>query len=356
MSLLKQFFGRGLFCAILLAFASGVYAQQFTGKTVNVVVNYPPGGPADVAARIIVEYLPKYLSGVSGVVVRNVPGAGGTIGVNQLGQAEGRDSYNVSFFTWNPLDQITRNPILHVKYSDLKFIAGERQATLLYIRKDAGVRKSADIAKVKEFKAGSLAPQSHSTLRQRLALDLLDANYRPIPGYKGLKEVETAVLRGDVALGNISLPGYLTSVKPNLIDTGIAIPLLQYDRPDGLPGRSEELPDIPTFTEVYKAVHGKDSVPSGPKWEALQFLTSLMDSMYQAMFMPPSAPPEAVAEMRGAIVKLGKDPAFIATYEKVIGSKPRFVLASQGEKVIAELANIKPSMVEFLTQYIDSGK
>jgi tripartite-type tricarboxylate transporter receptor subunit TctC len=345
-----------LFCAILLVFAGGVHAQQYAGKTVDIIVNYTAGGPTDVEARIIAQYLPKYLQGVSGVVVRNVPGGAATIGINQLGKAEGKDRYNVGFFTWNPQDQILKNPILHVKYSDFKFIAGVRQASLLYIRKDTGVTKPADIATVKQFKAGSLAPQSHGTLRQRLALDLLGANYRTIPGYKGLKQVELAVLAGDVSLGNNSLPGYISSVKHTLIDTGIAIPLLQYDRPDGLPGRSEDLPDVPTFMEVYKAVHGKDAVPSGEKWELLQFLTRLIDSLYRTMFMPPTAPAEAVAEMRAAMLKVQNDPDFIASYEKVVGAKPRFVSVAQGEKVIAGLANTKPSIVEFLKAYIDSGQ
>ena len=356
MPLLKSFFGRGLFCAILLSLASAANAQHFTGQTVSIVVNYPPGGPTDVEARIIAQYLPKYLPGVSSVIVRNVPGGGGNIGVNQIGEAQGKDRYNISFFTWNPMDQIIKSPILHVRYNDLKLIAGMRQTTLLYIRRDAGITQPADIAKIKPFKDGSLAPASHGTLRQRLALDLLGAKHETIPGYKGLHEIEMAVRQGDLQLTNNSLPGYITSVKPLLVDTGFAMPLLQYDRSDGLPGRSADLPDVPTFTDVYKAVYGKDAMPSGPKWQLLQFLTRMMDTMYRAVFMPPSAPAPAVDEMRAAFDKLQRDPEFLAAYEKIVMTKPHFVLGAEGERLIAELGNVDPAMVQFMTQYIDSGK
>jgi hypothetical protein len=70
--------------------------------------------------------------------------------------------------------------------------------------------------------------------------------------------------------------------------------------------------------------------------------------------MPPNAPAAAVEEMRGAFEELGKDAEFIAQYEKVVLTKPRFVIGAEGERVIAELANVQPSMVNFLRRYIET--
>src|SRR3972149_4517394 len=76
--------------ALLLAAGSSAFAQEFSGQVVTVIVNYSAGGPADIDARVIAKHLPRYLQGVTSVVVRNVGGAGGRIGVNQLGQSSGR--------------------------------------------------------------------------------------------------------------------------------------------------------------------------------------------------------------------------------------------------------------------------
>jgi tripartite-type tricarboxylate transporter receptor subunit TctC len=355
---IRRVFGSGFVGAILFVLASVAAAQQFTGQTVTIVVNFPAGGPSDIEARVMARHLPKYVQGAAGVIVRNVGGGGGNIGVNQLGEASGRDRLNLGFFTWNPLNQVIGDESLRVRYNDFKLIAGMRQTTLVYARRDTapGIGKAADVAKARPFRAGGMGPAGHSTVRQRLALDLLGARYETIHGYKGLREIDTAMLQGDIQVSSNSLPGYFTSAKPNLVDKGIAIPLLQYDRADGLPGRSPDLPDVPTFLEVYREVFGPDAAPSGEKWQALQLLTRILDSMYRSVFMPPSAPAPAVEEMRSAFEKLARDPEFIAEYEKVVKFKPRFTAGAEGERVVAELGNMQPAMVEFFRKYVDAGR
>ena len=199
----------GLLAALPLAMVHSALAQQFSGRVVTLIVNYAAGGPTDIEARIVARHLPKYLQGVGSVVVRNVGGAGGNVGVNQLGEASERDRLTVGYFTWDPVAQLIQDQSLRVRYNDLKFIVGFRQMQLTYIRRDTppGINRSADVVKAPNIKAGALSPQSHGTVRQRLALDLLGAKYETIAGYKGLNEIELAVRRGDLQLANNSLPG-----------------------------------------------------------------------------------------------------------------------------------------------------
>ncbi len=350
----------GLLTAALFVIANAAFGQQFSGQNITLMVNYPAGGPTDIEARIIAKHLPKYLQGISSIVVRNVPGAGGRVGVNQLGESSAKDRLNISFLTWNPVDQIVGEPTLKVRFNDFKFITGFRTPTLLYMRRDTppGVTKPADVAKAQLFRAGALAPNSHGTLRQRLALDLLGAKFETIAAYKGLGDIQIAVRQGDIQLTNISLPSWSASVKPQLVDTGIVIPVLQYGslRDEGAAGRSPDLPEVPTFLEVYKDVHGKNAMPSGDKWQALQMLTRIMDSMYRTVFMPPIAPAPAVEEMRAAFQKLGKDAEFVAEYDRVVKTKPHFIPGAEGEHIIAELGKLSPSFVNFLRTYIAHAK
>ncbi|MBI4292857.1 MAG: hypothetical protein HY661_15410 [Betaproteobacteria bacterium] len=358
MPAIKPLLGSGFVCAALFALASTALAQNYAGQTVTMLMNNAAGGPTDVEARIVARHLPKYLQGATSVIIRNVPGAGGNIGTNQLGEATGRETLTVGYLTWNPVTQIINEPTLHVRYENFKFIAGVRQTTLLYVRRDTkpGISKPADVAKAQLFRAGAMGPASQGTIRLRLALDLLGAKYETIPGYKGVREIEFAVRQGDIQVTNNSLPGYFTSVKPNLIDTGIAIPLFQYDVVPTRPSRSPDLPDVPSYLEVYKDVWGKDAMPSGEKWQALVLLNRIMDSMIRTIFMAPTAPQAAVDEMRGAFEKLSKDPEFIAQWEKVVLVKPRFILGAEGERVVSDLANIQPAMAEFLRKYIAEMK
>ena len=352
---------RGFLLACSLCAACGAaFGQAFSGQQITIIVNYPAGGPTDIEARILARHLPKYLQGVRGIVVRNLGGANGNIGVNQLGESSERDRLNLGFFTWDPLTQLIQDESLHVRYNDFKFIAGFRQPSLLFIRRDTppGINRPADLVKAPTIKVGALGPSTQTTLRQRLALDLLGAKYEIIAGYKGVGETELAVRRGDLHLTVTSLPSWYASVKPNLVDTGIVMPLFQYDyeRADGTPGRHPDLPDVPAFSEVYKDVMGPGAAPSGERWQALQLLRRIMDSMFRTVFMPPNAPAAAVEKMRGAFEQRANDPVYIADYEKVVKTKPRVIIGVQGEAIIAELGKVQPSFLSFLRKYIDAGR
>lgn len=336
-------------------------AQQYAGKVITIVVNFSAGGPTDIEARLVARHLAKHVQGASNVVVRNVGGGGGNIGVNQLGESSSEaDRLNLGFFTWNPVDQLVQNETLRVRYNDLKFIVGFRSVSLLYIRRDTppGMVRSADVVKAPLVKVGALSPTEQASVRQRLALDLLGVKQETIAGYKGLRDIELAIRQGDLNVTFTSTPGWNSTVKPILADTGIVMPLFQYDRvrPDGTRGRSIDMPDVPSFTEVFKDVNGQAASPSGDRWEALELLNRLGDGMNRSVFMPPNAPPAAVEEMRAAFVKLTDDPEFIADYEKVVKVKPRILTGPQGDAVVAELGKVRPSLLSFLRKYLDTGR
>ena len=61
-----------------------VFAQN-TAKTITIVVPYPAGGPLDISARLLAEGARAKLD--SAIIVDNKPGAGGTIGANQVAKS-----------------------------------------------------------------------------------------------------------------------------------------------------------------------------------------------------------------------------------------------------------------------------
>ena len=65
-----------------LLMAAGALAQSYPVKPVRVVVPFPPGGGADVQARILFRELGEQLRQV--FVVDNRPGAGGLVGADAV--------------------------------------------------------------------------------------------------------------------------------------------------------------------------------------------------------------------------------------------------------------------------------
>jgi tripartite-type tricarboxylate transporter receptor subunit TctC len=86
---------RLLLAAIVLALAgmSQAAAQTYPTRPITMIVAYPPGGPTDSLARILIEPLRNALG--QPVIIENVSGAGGTIGVARAARAA-PDGYTLS--------------------------------------------------------------------------------------------------------------------------------------------------------------------------------------------------------------------------------------------------------------------
>ena len=76
---------RLIFVIGLLACAGIARAQTWPLRQITLIVPFPPGGSTDVIARIVAERMRPLLS--QPVIVENVGGAGGSIGVGRVARA-----------------------------------------------------------------------------------------------------------------------------------------------------------------------------------------------------------------------------------------------------------------------------
>jgi tripartite-type tricarboxylate transporter receptor subunit TctC len=341
----------GVIALVLAAPWQPALAQFYKGKTITMIINYPAGGPSDIEGRIIAQHLPAHVPGKPTIIVKNVAGAGGVIGSNQLGEAAPNGD-TMGFFTLDVVAQLVGNPALRVTYENFVMIAGVENPLVAYMRKDTppGLKVATDIMKVKEFKALSLNVQNTNTLNQALTLDLLGLKYQAIPAYRGLKEVETAILQNEGQMANTSLPGWRGSVEPTM--GAIVLPLWQL-APRGKDGgtpRSRALPDLPTFEEFYATVKGGKR-PSGFTYEVLRASSDPLVAMFRTALMPPKTTGEPVAVMRSAFVGMWKDPAFIRDYSNIVKTEPILVSGEEAQDIVAALGKVKPEIKAFLVDY-----
>jgi tripartite-type tricarboxylate transporter receptor subunit TctC len=71
----------------------GAHAQTYPSRPVTIVVPYPAGGPTDTIARILADRMKTTLG--KPVVIENISGAGGSIGVGRVARAT-PDGYTLS--------------------------------------------------------------------------------------------------------------------------------------------------------------------------------------------------------------------------------------------------------------------
>src|SRR5215469_5738202 len=84
----------GATLACLTALSSAATAQSYPARPITMVVPLPAGGAVDLLARLLAEHMSGTLH--QPVLVENVTGAGGTIGVAKVAHATA-DGYTLSF-------------------------------------------------------------------------------------------------------------------------------------------------------------------------------------------------------------------------------------------------------------------
>lgn len=80
--------------AALLVFCGSAFADNFPSRPITIVVPFAAGGPSDAMARILADRMKLTLGRT--VLVENITGAGGSIGVGRVVHAA-PDGYTISF-------------------------------------------------------------------------------------------------------------------------------------------------------------------------------------------------------------------------------------------------------------------
>jgi len=93
----RQFLHLAAGAAALPAISRAARAQAYPARPMTMIVPYAAGGPTDTIARIMAERMRTSLGQI--VLVENVTGAAGTIGVGRVARAA-PDGYTISIGHW----------------------------------------------------------------------------------------------------------------------------------------------------------------------------------------------------------------------------------------------------------------
>src|ERR1700692_3876758 len=73
-------------------------AQDYPSRPITIVIPFPPGGAFDVTGRILADRMRSSLG--QPVIIENVGGAAGNIGVGRVARAT-PDGYTLSYGIWS---------------------------------------------------------------------------------------------------------------------------------------------------------------------------------------------------------------------------------------------------------------
>ena len=283
-------------------------AQDYPSRPIRLVVGYPPGGAADIVARICAEGLSERLG--KPVVVENRGGSGGNLAAEAVARAA-PDGYTLLHGADN---MFTTNPHVYAKmsYDPLKELMPI--ASLAANQLVLAVHPSVPAQNLREFVElaqrsqppllyasignGSMHHLAMEMLKQHVGIDLTHVPYR------GGGPAAIALLAGEIAA---------------MFGGGSIVPTVQSGKFRGLAStgtvRNPATPDLPTIAEIY------------PGYEAL---------IWHGLFAPMGVPQPIVDRLRTEIANVMAQPAFGQRLFNTGSGEPYVVTA---EAFVARIRN-----------------
>ena len=253
--------------------------QAYPVRTITLIVPFPPGGSTDPVGRIMAARMAEKLG--QPVIVENIGGAGGSIGVGRLAHAA-PDGYTIDIGQWDThvlngivynlnydlrtdftrIGLVSLNPVLLVARK--AFPADDLKALVAWMKAHPGEAR---------FGNGSAATRLGGFLLENLS----GAKMLFVP-YRGAGPAMTDLIAGQIDLLVVQAAGGMPQVRAGTIK---ALANLSAHR-------SEAIPSVPSSDE------------SG--------LPGLYMASWFGLFAPKGAPKDAVAKINAAMVQTLAEP------------------------------------------------
>lgn len=272
----------------------------YKGKRLTLTVPTSAGGGYDVPARALARHFNRHVPGNPGIVVQNMPGAGGKRAVNYLYNVAAKDGTQVaaihSFISFDPLFE---GPKSKAQFDARKFnwlgsIASTTSVGVAW--HDAPVKTYKDLFTT-DLVVGGVGTSTPMVTHPYLFSGLLGMRFNVVAGYLSGSEVDLAMERGEVK-GRIDYTwfglkeGHTDWIKDKKINILFQMGLR----------KASDLPDVPLALDFAR---NED--------ERRILETVFLNYEFGRPFITtPGVPADRLAALRKAFMDTMKDPAFVA--------------------------------------------
>ena len=324
----------GLFFAGIAAGATQAQAQGvdafYKGKTVELIIGYPPGGSNDVYARLLSTHLGKHIPGQPTIVARNMPGAGSFLAANHMAGAAAKDGLSIAICAPTiALDEKLGTSGVRFKTAQYNWVGRiSPLVNIVMVSNKSAVKTVADAQKT-EVTLGGTGVGSTVSIYPTVMNNMFGTKYKLIMGYKGSSEAMLAVERGEVE-GHSTAWEALKTAHPSWKDEGFVTLPVQFSL-----SRIAELPDVPAAIEFARTPDEKRVL------EAILNATEVG----VAFFTTPGAPAERVTALRRAFDATMQDPEFKTDLEKMrVSFAP--MKGEDLQKLVAQVSDLPADITE----------
>ncbi|MDV7270258.1 tripartite tricarboxylate transporter substrate binding protein [Thioclava sp. A2] len=266
-----------------MVLSAGAAVAEYPEKPIEVIVGYSAGGGTDVMARTAAPFIEKYLGEGASLVVKNMPGASGQIGVTEAAHSN-PDGYTLGTFNLPGMMARTIDREAEYDRDSFTYLANVvNDPNVIVTAKNSGLDTLDKLLADAKANPGaitvamsSLGGDDHFALIK--LQNATETEFTIVP-FKGSAPARTALLGGHVAMGILNI-SEVAEFQDQLNVLGVATK-----------ERSPFAPDLPTFKE-----QGLD----------------LVNGSMRGFIAPAGLPDDAKAKLMDAFSKLAGDQEFLA--------------------------------------------
>jgi tripartite-type tricarboxylate transporter receptor subunit TctC len=296
-----------LAAVLVVSWASPVQADAvsdfYKGKTLSLIAGFPPGGGYDTYVRVLARHYGRFVPGQPTVVASNMPGAGSLTAANNIYAKYAPDGLAIAMFA----SSAAMEPLLGNKaalFDPAKFSwVGSMSQDVAYcgVWRHPGGATTFDEMMTKETIIGGGAPAAITFQHPMVLKNVLKANLKVIGGYKGTRDINIAMQRGEVN-GTCGMFG--SSINSQFgadVKEGRMTLFIQMGSK-----RSDQFGKIPSVFDYAKTDEDR---------QVLQFHFGQL-LLGRPLAGPPGIPADRLAALRKALFETMKDPQFLAEANK----------------------------------------
>ena len=314
--------------SFLLLAAANVQGQTpfYQGKTITFIVGSGAGTAYDMYGRLLANHIGKHIPGNPGVVVQNMPAAGGMVAANFIyGVAKPDGLTVVSINPAHYFNQLQGNKEVRFDWPKFTWLASsDKSEHMLYMRADAPYKTIQDVRKAAEPpKCGATGTGTSGHYIPRMLEETLGTKFNIVTGYAGGNEIDLATERNEVVCRAFTTAAYFAREpyhswrKKNFVRI-----LLQTGHK-----KDPQLPDVPLLSDLMDEFKTSDL----GRRVAIVMLGS--GELGRPIVTSPGVPPDRAKILRDAFMKAMADPALLAD-----ATKSKLEITAVGGDELAKIA------------------
>jgi len=281
----------------------------YQGNTIKIVAGANAGTVYDVYARLIAQYMPKYIPGNPNTIVQNMPGAASMIAANLVYGVAKPDGLTLGAIQPTLyFDQLIGRKEVQFDWAKFTWIGSSTQSNeLLYMRADTPYKTIHDVRKASEPpKCGATGTASTAYYLLKLLEGTIGTKFNIVTGYLAGTDVDLAIERGEMHCRAFTVAAFFAREPFHTWrKTGFVRALVQTGKK-----RDTRLPDVPTIYELMDQYR----TPETERRLATVVLSG--GEFGRPIVAPPGMSADRVKILREAFMKALSDPDLLVEVKK----------------------------------------